>query len=118
MPSPYYYTGIIKNVNLPNFKCYNWTTRQNYGVSAITFTEDCPPPNGVTFDCCSFSHQTLQDMIDTLPIAEGATLTIKFSSLTAGNTPQYSSVGISQQERNAFIQQITDKGYTVSVKLQ
>ena len=118
MPSPYYYTGIIKNVNLPNSKCYNWTTRTNYGVSAITFTEDCPPPDGVTFDCCSFSHQALQDMIDTLPIAEGATLTIKFSSLTAGNTPQYSSVGISQQERDASIQQITDKGYTVSVKLQ
>ena len=117
MPSPYYYTGIIKNVNLPNSKCYNWTTRANYGISAITFTEDCPPPNGATFDCCSFSHQTLQDMIDTLPIAEGATLTIKFSSLSAGNTPQHSSVGISQQERDVFIQQITDKGYTVSVKL-
>ena len=113
-----YYTGIIKNVNLPNSKCYNWATRQKNGVSAITFTEDCPPPNGVTFDCCSFSHQTLQDMIDTLPIAEGATLTIKFSSLSAGNTPQYSSAGISQKERDAFIQQITDKGYTVSVTLQ
>lgn len=118
MPSPYYYTGIIKNVNLPNSKCYNWTTRQNNGVSAITFTEDCPPPDGVTFDCCSFSHQTLQDMIDTLPIAEGATLTIKFSSLSVGNTPYYSSVGINQKERDAFIQQITDKGYTVSVTLQ
>lgn len=113
-----YYTGIIKNVNLPNSNCYNWATRQKNGVSAITFTKDCPPPDGVTFDCCSFSHQTLQDMIDTLPIAEGATLTIKFSSLTPGNTPQYSSVGISQKERDAFIQQITDKGYTVSVTLQ
>ena len=118
MPHPSYYLGIIKNVNLPNSKCYNWATRQKNGVSAITFTEDCPPPDGVTFDCCSFSHQTLQDMIDTLPIAEGATLTIKFSSLSAGNTPQYSSAGISQKERDAFIQQITDKGYTVSVTLQ
>ena len=115
MPHPYYYTGIIKNVNLLNFKCYGWTKRTQGGVSAITFTEDCPPPDGVTFDCCSFSPQTLQDMIDTLPIAEGATLTIRFSSLTPGDTPQYSSVGISQKERDAFIQQITDKGYTVSV---
>lgn len=113
-----YYKGVIKNVNLPNSKCYNWATRQRNGVSAITFTEDCPPPDGVTFDCCSFSHQTLQDMIDTLPIAEGATLTIKFESLSAGNTPYYASVGISQKERDAFIQQITDKGYTVSVTLQ
>ena len=106
----------IGNVNLLNKYSYKWADQSTGAVGAITFAPECPPPDGVVIDCRQFTAKTLQEMIDTLPVASGASLTIELTSLaTTALSSSYLSIGISQTERDNFAQQITDKGYTVSI---
>lgn len=110
-------SAIVRNVNLLNKNCYKWADYTNAAIGLITFAEDCPVPDGVTIDCRAFSKDAMQEMINSLPYASGgATLTIEFGSLKPGSgSAQYLSCGINQEERDALVQQMTDKGYTVSV---
>lgn len=109
-------TASVKNVNLLNKYSYRWADQTTGAIGAITFTSDCPPPDGVTIDCRAFTKKAFQEMVDTLPIASGAALTIELSTLKPGSgSASYLSNEISQIERDDFAQQITDKGYTVSI---